>query len=164
MNGKNLHEVCLSCTYRCSAGHDDVASFFEAIVFCNLKSENFHLFTELWDFLGVIRIAGTQNVGTLVFAINFRCIDEEGNITYSWSTQPCPMFSILAGVTGSDDATYDEYNDLIGHFENELNYILEELEAVKKLVGVNTKHTYHFANIVMGYASATTIPSEETEA
>ena len=114
-------------------------------------------------FSWLISRAATQNVGTLVFAINFRCIDEEGNITYSWSTQPCPMFSILAGVTGSEDVTYDEYNDLIGHFENELNYILEELEAVKKLVGVNTKHTYHFANIVMGYASATTIPSEETE-
>lgn len=112
-------------------------------------------------FSWLISRAATQNVGTLVFAINFRCVDEEGNITYSWSTQPCSMFSILAGVTGSEDATYDEYNDLIGHFKNELDFIINDIDNIKKMVGVTRGNTYKIINGIFSHVSYTEKINEE---
>lgn len=116
------------------------------------------------SFSWLISRAATQHTGKLIFGINFRCFDKEGNVTYNWSTKPCSIFTVLEGVNETEGATYDEYNDLIGHFKIELTQILEELEYIKKVAGISAKNTYSFANIVLGKASACTIPSEETEA
>lgn len=52
----------------------------------------------------------TQEVGSLVFLVNFRCYDDEGRITYNWSTKPCSTFSIMEGVTSMDSNPLELYD------------------------------------------------------
>lgn len=85
----------------------------------------------------------TQEVGSLVFLVNFRCYDDEGRITYNWSTKPCSTFSIMEGVTSMDSnplelydfwARYGEKVDntmaLADKLEEDVNSLITNTEAL----------------------------------
>lgn len=68
------------------------------------EDENYITFT--WLISGNV----TELPGSVVFMINFRCYDEEGTITYNWSTQPCSTFTIIEGLYSMDSNPKELYD------------------------------------------------------
>lgn len=71
----------------------------------------------------------TQNSGLLVFNVNFRCIDSDGNITYNWSTMPCSLFTISEGFDYSGNVDPTQVSDIIARFEREFESFDEKVKS-----------------------------------
>ena len=76
------------------------------------------------QFSWLVSCNATENPGSLIFLINFRCINDAGRITYNWSTQPCSTFSILEGVYSMDSNPQDLY-DFWAKYENKINILTQ---------------------------------------
>lgn len=78
----------------------------------------------------------TENSGSLIFQINFRCWDDEGNVTYNWSTQPCSTYTILEGLYSMDDnpeKLYDfwaKYESLVDEVKNKADISQEKINEL----------------------------------
>ncbi len=77
----------------------------------------------------------TQEVGSLAFLINFRCWNDEGVITYNWSTQPCSTYSILRGVTSMDSNPNEQY-DFWAKYEGLVNEVADKTRETSDRVAV----------------------------
>ena len=118
-------------------GHDMTLCNKVSISYVNGPSSGTYIVTDLKvseddsnkiTFTWLVSRGATQNVGSLVFGINFRCTDEESNVIYSWSTRACDLFSIVSGVNSSEGIDYNQYTDLIAHFQSQLDYIMSKLD------------------------------------
>lgn len=72
----------------------------------------------------------TENSGSLIFQINFRCWDDEGNVTYNWSTQPCSTYTILEGLYSMDTDPQKLY-DFWAKYEGLVDEVTEKTEAAQ---------------------------------
>lgn len=70
----------------------------------------------------------TENAGSVVFQINFRCWDDDGNVTYNWSTQPCSTYTILEGLYSMDTDPQKLY-DFWAKYEALVNTVVERTEV-----------------------------------
>lgn len=122
-------------------GHDMTLCNKVSISYVNGPSSGTYIVTDLKvseddsdkiTFTWLVSRGATQNVGSLVFGINFRCTDEESNVIYSWSTRACDLFSIVSGVNSSEGIDYNQYTDLIAYFQSQLDYILDRIDAGSK--------------------------------
>lgn len=57
--------------------------------------------------------------GTLNFAVQFRCVDDGGEVVYEWGTMPYKDVTVGQGINNSD-AIAEEYADIMQQWENEL--------------------------------------------
>lgn len=71
----------------------------------------------------------TQEVGSLIFLINFRCWDDNGIITYNWSTQPCSTYSILKGVESMDSNPKEQY-DFWAKYKGLVDEVVDDTRVV----------------------------------
>ena len=122
-------------------GHDMTLCNKVSISYANGPSSGTYIVTDLKvseddsdkiTFTWLVSRGATQNVGSLVFGINFRCTDEESNVIYSWSTRACDLFSIVSGVNSSEGIDYNQYTDLIAYFQSQLDYILDRIDVGSK--------------------------------
>lgn len=122
-------------------GHDMTLCNKVSISYVNGPSSGTYIVTDLKvseddsdkiTFTWLVSRGATQNVGSLVFGINFRCTDEESNVIYSWSTRACDLFSIVSGVNSSEGIDYNQYTDLIAYFQSQLDYILDRIDVGSK--------------------------------
>lgn len=122
-------------------GHDMTLCNKVSISYVNGPSSGTYIVTDLKvseddsdkiTFTWLVSRGATQNVGSLVFGINFRCTDEESNVIYSWSTRACDLFSIVSGVNSSEGIDYNQYTDLIAYFQSQLDYILDHIDVGSK--------------------------------
>lgn len=111
-------------------GHDMLACDRIAVLYANKDNSGIYIVDDAAlstteedkvNFTWLISRAATKNVGSLVFGINFRCVDSANAVTYNWSTQPCSMYSIIEGVSASEGITYEEYNDLLEQLRGQLD-------------------------------------------
>ena len=61
----------------------------------------------------------TNLAGSLTFVLKCQCFDDDGNVTYSWSTDKYVGFSISPGISNTDFIVV-EYADLIAQWEKRL--------------------------------------------
>lgn len=72
------------------------------------------------SFTWLISGNSTKNAGSLAFSISFRCFDDNGAITYNWSTKPCNIFTILSGIEENPEEIPDEAYDYFAKLESEI--------------------------------------------
>ena len=61
----------------------------------------------------------TQLAGPLTFVLKCQCYGDDGEVTYSWSTDKCTGFSIIAGLN-NDVEIVERYVDVLEQWKNEL--------------------------------------------
>lgn len=99
-------------------GHDMSLVDRIAIKYLNARKSDMYVVDDLSvtedgeniTFTWLVSGNATQEVGSLTFLVNFRCYDDEGRITYNWSTKPCSTFSILEGVYSMDSNPAELYD------------------------------------------------------
>lgn len=79
----------------------------------------------------------TRHVGIVRFGIDFRCVDEENKVVYSWPTQECSVIKVVQTVNTSD-AIFTNPPDIISQIvdtvttnitdssDNEALYVIAE--------------------------------------
>lgn len=85
----------------------------------------------------------TENAGSVIFQINFRCWDDEGNVKYNWSTQPCSTYTILEGLY-SMDANPKELYDFWARYEGLVNRVIENTELAQTKINKLTSDNEDF--------------------
>lgn len=88
-------------------------------------------------FSWLISRSATQLVGTLKFSVTFKCLDENGNVTYEWGTSVYDDIKIIAKLENTEnvvDAHPDLYEQLkkdiptkLSAFENDLDTITSDV-------------------------------------
>lgn len=103
---------------RYNDGHDMSMCDRVAIKYLNVRNDDMYVVDDVAvsddgenvTFTWLVSGNATQEVGSLIFLINFRCWNNDGIITYNWSTQPCSTYSILRGVESMDSNPKEQYD------------------------------------------------------
>lgn len=104
----------------------------------------------------------TENVGPAIFQINFRCWDDEGNLTYNWSTQPCSTYTILEGLYSMDTDPQKLY-DFWAKYEGLVDEVTEKTEFNQKKVDELDKYVVDLDEDVNGLAAGLNRTKELSE-
>lgn len=126
-------------------GHDMAISDRVAIEYLNVRQGDRYIVDDLTvtedkkyiTFTWLISANATQEVGSLIFNVNFRCWNDEGIITYNWSTQPCSTYSIAKGVASMDSNPKEKY-DFWAKYEGLVNTVTENAKAAGEQVAAIT--------------------------
>lgn len=126
-------------------GHDMAISDRVAIEYLNVRQGDRYIVDDLTvtddkkyiTFTWLISANATQEVGSLIFNVNFRCWNDEGILTYNWSTQPCSTYSIAKGVASMDSNPKEKY-DFWAKYEGLVNTVTENAKAVGEQVAAIT--------------------------
>lgn len=124
-------------------GHDMAIADRVAIKYLNVNNADTYIVDDLTvttdkkyiTFTWLVSGNATQAAGSLIFLINFRCWNDEGVITYNWSTQPCSTYSILRGVNSMDSNPKEQY-DFWAKYEGLVNTVVENAKSVNDRVVV----------------------------
>lgn len=116
-------------------GHDMFVVDRVAIKYLNASRNDMYIVDDLTlsedkksvNFTWLISGNVTANAGSVIFQINFRCWDDEGNVTYNWSTQPCSTYTILEGLY-SMDSNPEELYDFWARYENLVKDVADKTE------------------------------------
>ena len=81
----------------------------------------------------------TNQAGALSFLLRFECVDDAGNITYSWSTDIFKGISVSAGIDNTDEV-YEQSVDVLEQWKKDLDnkYVTSD-----KLSKVATSGSYN---------------------
>ena len=120
-------------------GHDMAIVDRIAIIYMNTVDTDMYIVDDLSvtedkkqiTFTWLISGNATSNPGSIVFQINFRCWDSEGNITYNWSTQPCSTYTILEGLY-SMDANPKELYDFWARYEGKVTDVTNRTDTAQE--------------------------------
>lgn len=124
-------------------GHDMSEVDRIAIKYLNVKKSDMYIVNdaavsddgESVTFTWLVSGNVTQEVGSLVFLINFRCYSDDGTITYNWSTQPCSTYSILKGVNSMDSNPQELY-DFWTRYQSMVYEVAEDAEDARSLARI----------------------------
>lgn len=61
----------------------------------------------------------TKYVGSLNFAITFKCVSDDGNIDYAWSTAIFTGISVCEGMNNTETVV-EEYSDVLEQWRQKL--------------------------------------------
>ena len=122
---------------RYNDGHDMSKCDRVAIKYLNVRKDDMYIVDDVAisedgesvTFTWLVSANATQEVGSLAFLVNFRCWNDEGIITYNWSTQPCSTFSILKGVTSMDSNPKEQY-DFWAKYRVLVDGVIEDTQRV----------------------------------
>lgn len=64
----------------------------------------------------------TMNEGKLDFAIRFACVDDDGNVEYSWGTSICSFITITKGLNHNKDIS-ERYPDILAQLAAKIDNI-----------------------------------------
>lgn len=70
----------------------------------------------------------TKYVGSLSFAITFKCISDDGTVDYSWSTAIFTGVSICQGINNSEEIA-EEYSDVLEQWKREMYSRIDNIES-----------------------------------
>lgn len=123
-------------------GHDMGICDRVAIKYLNVRNADMYIVDDLAitedgeniTFSWLVSGNATEEVGSLVFLINFRCYDDRGRITYNWSTKPCSIFSILEGVRSMDSNPAELY-DFWARYNGLVNDVSQTVDKIEETVG-----------------------------
>lgn len=129
-------------------GHDMSKSDRIAIKYLNVKKSDMYIVNDMTisedgesiTFTWLVSGNATQEVGSLIFLINFRCYSDDGTITYNWSTQPSSTYSIIKGVSSMDSNPQDLY-DFWTRYQSMVYDVIEDAEDARSLVRVLVSDT-----------------------
>ena len=124
-------------------GHDMAVSDRVAIKYLNGRQGDTYIVDDLTvtpdkkqiTFTWLVSANATQEVASLAFLINFRCWNDDGEITYNWSTQPCSTYSILKGVPSMDSNPKEQY-DFWAKYEGLVNEVTDKTRETSDRVAV----------------------------
>lgn len=113
------------------------------------KSESFYLVEEVTVteddimFVWLISNTATQYEGTLTFSATFICVDEDGNLTYSWSSDAFKSVKVLASIkntTQTLEGFTDEFellkNDILEGNREMLDQAIRSIKPKKKIISL----------------------------
>ena len=89
----------------------------------------------------------TQIASSIIFIVNFRCYDDNGTITYNWSTQPCSTYSVTKGVFSMDSNPQDLY-DFWARYEDKVNNVMSTTEDLENRTSTLRKDVSSLENRV----------------
>lgn len=126
-------------------GHDMAISDRVAIEYLNVRQGDRYIVDDLTvtddkkyiTFTWLISANATQEVGSLIFNVNFRCWNDEGILTYNWSTQPCSTYSIAKGVASMDSNPKEKY-DFWAKYEGLVDTVTENAKVAGEQVAAIT--------------------------
>lgn len=128
--------------------HDMSKSDRVAIKYLNVRNSDMYIVDDMTvsedgefiTFTWLVSGNATQEAGSLIFLVNFRCYADDGTITYNWSTQPCSTYSILKGVTSMDSNPMDLY-DFWTRYQSLVTEVMEDAEDAQSLLRVLVRDT-----------------------
>lgn len=128
---------------RMNDGHDMSQCDRVAIKYLNVRQDDMYIVDDVSVsddgkhviFTWLVSANATQEVGSLAFLVNFRCWNDEGEITYNWSTHPCSTYSILKGVPSMDSNPKEQY-DFWAKYKGLVDGVIEDTENVGAKLGV----------------------------
>lgn len=129
-------------------GHDMSTVDRIAVKYLNVKKSDMYVVDDMTisedgesiTFTWLVSGNATQESGSLIFLLNFRCYSDDGTITYNWSTQPCSTFSILKGVSSMDSNPQDLY-DFWTRYQSMVYEVMEDAEDAQSLLRVLIRDT-----------------------
>ena len=80
--------------------------------------------TVVWSWM--ISANATQNVGSLIFAFRFACLEGD-EVMYSWSTAPFSGVSISAGIYNGE-AVVEQYIDILEQWEHKIGVSVDDIK------------------------------------
>lgn len=118
-------------------GHDMSMCDRVAVKYLNVRNDDMYIVDDLKvsddgehiTFTWLVSGNVTQEVGSLIFLVNFRCWNDGGVITYNWSTQPCSTYSILRGVESMDSNPQEHY-DFWAKYKGLVDEVVEDAKQV----------------------------------
>lgn len=128
---------------RMNDGHDMSQCDRVAIKYLNVRQDDMYIVDDVSvsddgkhvTFTWLVSANATQEVGSLAFLVNFRCWNDEGEITYNWSTHPCSTYSILKGVPSMDSNPKEQY-DFWAKYKGLVDGVIEDTEKVGAKLGI----------------------------
>lgn len=128
-------------------GHDMAIADRVAVKYLNVRNGDMYVVDDLTvsddkkhiTFSWLVSGNATEEAGSIIFHINFRCWNDEGEITYNWSTQPCSTYSILKGVHSMDSNPKERY-DFWAKYEGLVNTVTENAKMASDRVAVITEN------------------------
>ena len=131
---------------RMNDGHDMSQCDRVAIKYLNVRQDDMYIVDDVSvsedgkhvTFTWLVSANATQEVGSLAFLVNFRCWNDEGDITYNWSTHPCSTYSILKGVPSMDSNPKEQY-DFWAKYKGLVDGVIEDTEKVSAKLGALTE-------------------------
>ena len=112
-------------------GHDMSLCNVVQIHYLNIEASSGTTYADLYE-VGDLKAAAdnvtcswlisrnaTQYVGSLNFVVYFSCVDDEGNVTYAWSTAPHKGVTVSSGIHNSE-VVVAEYSDVMEQWRKEL--------------------------------------------
>lgn len=122
---------------RYNDGHDMSMCDRVAIKYLNVRNDDMYIVDDVAvsedgnsvTFTWLVSGNATQEVGSLIFAINFRCWNDNGVITYNWTTQPNSTYSIINGVKSMDSNPKEQY-DFWAKYRSLVDGVIEDTERV----------------------------------
>lgn len=130
---------------RMNDGHDMSQCDRVAIKYLNVRQDGMYIVDDVSvsddgkhvTFTWLVSANATQEVGSLAFLVNFRCWNDEGEITYNWSTHPCSTYSILKGVPSMDSNPKEQY-DFWARYKGLVDTVTENVkQAGERVVKIN---------------------------
>ena len=126
---------------RMNDGHDMSQCDRVAIKYLNVRQDDMYIVDDVSvsddgkhvTFTWLVSANATQEIGSLIFNINFRCWNDEGDITYNWSTHPCSTYSILKGVPSMDSNPKEQY-DFWARYKGLVDTVTENVDSVEERV------------------------------
>ena len=126
-------------------GHDMAMSDRVVIKYLNVRQDDMYVVDDLAispdekriTFTWLVSGNVTQEAGSLIFLVNFRCYNDAGVITYNWSTQPCSSYSISRGVESMDSNPKEQY-DFWAKYKGLVDTVTDNVEkAGERVVEIN---------------------------
>lgn len=131
---------------RYNDGHDMSQCDRIAVKYLNVRPHDMYVVDDVTvsddgksvTFTWLVSANATQEVGSLIFHVNFRCWNDEGEITYNWSTHPCSTYSILKGVTSMDSNPKEQY-DFWAKYKGLVDGVVEDVDRTgERVVKINS--------------------------
>lgn len=127
-------------------GHDMSMVDRVAIKYLNVRNDDMYIVDDLAvtedgkyiTFTWLVSSNVTQEIGSLIFLVNFRCYNDAGVITYNWSTQPCSSYSISRGVESMDSNPKEQY-DFWAKYRGLVDGVIEDTQRVGDQLAVVTE-------------------------
>lgn len=122
---------------RYNDGHDMSMCDRIAIKYLNVRNDDMYIVDDVAvsedgnsvTFTWLVSGNATQEVGSLIFAINFRCWNDDGDITFNWTTLPNSTYSIIKGVESMDSNPKEQY-DFWAKYRGLVDGVIEDTERV----------------------------------